>query len=264
VSRKSKTFLLFAICLAVTSATSAFLLTNASPESPAPKPQVDGPRPNTRGPRNLHLRPEAFSVSRQLGNRFRPSSRAVSTFVGSLTIGKGEQPVRIVRRQTETGETVELQIGENGLRWSEREGIGAGSGVPTDTERLLAERLIQDSPDQFVLAQLRGASYFTVARNVRPAEAGDDYSGPLWNLVRVDEPQQDESLRPQSTWRIYYINVQTGLPDRVEYQLNGRDILAEMVEWTEQNGEKTPSHMRWSSDGQIVMEYRGMSVSHNQ
>ena len=265
MSRRSKTVLIVAVLLGVAaSATGAFLITRAAPDSPAAKPQVAKPRGDSRGPRNLHLRSEAFNVSRQLGNRFKPSSRAVSTLVGSLTMGEGQQPVRIVRRQTETGETVELLIGESGFRWSEREGIGAGSGVPTDTERLLAERLILDSPDQFVLAQLRGASYFTVARNVRPAAAGDDYSGPLWNLVRVDEPQQNESLRPQSTWRIYYINVQTGLPDRVEYQLNGQDILAEMVEWTEQNGEKTPSHMRWSSEGKTIMEYRAMSISHNQ
>jgi hypothetical protein len=86
----------------------------------------------------------------------------------------------------------------------------------------------------------------------------------LWNLVRVDEPQVDENRRALSTWRIYYINVQTGLPDRVEYQFNDKQIRAEFLDWIEQQGEKTPSRVRWSSDGQTVMEYRATNVSHNQ
>lgn len=265
MSRKSKTFTLCAVSVGIVAcATGIFLITRASAESPTPNTQVAAQRPNTRGPRNLFLRPEALSVSRRLGNRFKPSSRAVSTTTGNLTMGGSQQPVTIVRRQTETGEMVELLVGSRGLTWGDGEGIRAGSGPPTETERLLVERLILDSPDQFVLAQLRGASYFTVARTVRPNDAGDDYRGPLWNLVRVDEARQDESVRPLSTWRIYYINIETGLPDRVEYQLNGQEIKAEILAWSEQNGEKTPSQMRWSSGHQIIMEYRAVSVSHNQ
>jgi hypothetical protein len=127
-------------------------------------------------------------------------------------------------------------------------------------ERLLVERLTLDSPDQFVLAQLRGASYFTIARNVRPADAVDGYAGPLWNLVRVDERQADENLQPQSAWRIYYLNAVTELPERVEYQLNGQEIKVEFLEWTDQQGEKTPSHVKWTSDGQPLMEYRATRV----
>jgi hypothetical protein len=184
---------------------------------------------------------------------------------GSLTIAGSQRPVIIIRRQTETGETVELLLGGRNLTWGEREGIKPGADPPTDTERLLFERLIFDSPDQFVLAQLRRASYFTVARNVRPTDAADDYQGPLWNLVRVDEPQETEDPgRPLSTWRIYYVNAQTGLPDRIEYQVNGQDTRADFVEWTEQFGEKTPSHVRWSRDGQVVMEFHATSVSHSQ
>lgn len=170
----------------------------------------------------------------------------------------------LTRRQTEDGETVELGLANRALTWDVAEGTKTNAGAPADNDRLLLERLILDSPDNFVLAQLRGASYFTVARNVRPTEANDGYDGPLWNLVRVDEPQVDESRRALSTWRIYYINVQTGLPERVEYQLNDKEIKVEFLEWTEQQGEKTPSRVRWSSDGQPLMEYRATSISHNQ
>lgn len=210
------------------------------------------------------LRPEALAVSRRLGARFHPSSRATSTAVGKLVVGSSEHHATIIRRQTETGETVELVLGNRGLRWSEREGTRGAQGALERGDRLFAERLILDSPDQFVLAQLRGASYFTVAQNVRPTDAGDDYNGPLWNIVRVDEPPQDENLRALSTWRLFYINKLTGLPDRIEYQLDGQDIRTDFVEWTEQNGEKSPSHVTWSSGGQVIMEYRATRVSHDK
>jgi hypothetical protein len=263
--RKSRTLLFSAVLvLLVAGAASAFLIIHASTKSPPPITQSPGQRRPTSVLRNLSLRPEALGVARRLGNRFNPSSRAVSVAVGSLTIAGSQQRVTFIRRQTENGEAVELLLGGHGLTWSDREGIRAPSGLLTDAERSPAERLIFDSPDQFVLAQLRGASYFTVARNVRPADAGDDYTGALWNLVRVTEPQENENSASLSSWRIYYINSQTGLPDRVQYQLNGQEIKAEFLEWTEQNAEKTPSYIRWSANDQTIMEYWTTNVSHKQ
>src|SRR5258708_487475 len=83
------------------------------------------------------------------------------------------------------------------------------------TERSLIERLALDSPDQFVLAQLRGASYYTVARDVMPTSAGgsDDYNGPLWDVIRLGEPQTSKSA-PLSHWRIFHINSASSLIDR--------------------------------------------------
>ena len=265
MSRKPRTFVLFVVsAVLVAGSASAFLITRASRDVSAPSAQTSAQPQNTKALRNLSLRPEALSVSRRLGKRFNPSSRAISSSSGSLAIGATQQPVTLVRRQTESGETVELVLGSRSLTWSERAGSKAASGLITDTEGVLIERLVLDSPDQFVLAQLRGASYFTVARNVRPADASDGYSGPLWNVVRVNEPDAEENLRPMSSWRLFYINQLTGLPDRVEYELNGQQIRAEFLDWSEQNGEKTPWHIRWSSNEQPVMEYRVTNVSHNQ
>lgn len=264
--RMPRNLVLCLVCLVViVCITSAFLITRASVQTTAP---TQDPAPVAasinRGPRNLFLQPEALRVSRQLGKRFAPASRAATVSTGTLKMAGSEQPLSITRQQTPTGEAVELVLRDRRLNWNEREGTNSSSSSLTDAERLLVERLTLDSPDQFVLAQLRGASYFTVARNVRPAEAVDGYAGPLWNLVRVDERQQEERLRPQSSWRIYYLNVQTGLPDRIEYQLNGQEIKVEFLEWTEQQGEKTPSLVRWASNGQPIMEYRAAAVSHNQ
>ena len=245
-------------------AINAFLITRAAPHAASLNTQEPVQQRANRGGRNVSLQPEALRVSRRLGKRFARSSHAITTTFGSLTLAGNQQPLTLVRRQTESGEDVELALEGRGLTWTDKDGIKAGSGVVTDMERLLVERLLLDSPDQFVLAQLRGASYFTVARNVRPTDANDGYKGALWDLVRVDEPQTEEKLRAFSAWRIYYINVQTGLPDRVEYQLNGQEIKAEFLAWSETQGERTPSRVRWSSGGQTVMEYQVTNVSHDQ
>lgn len=264
--RMSKSLAVGGVCLLVVACATgtAVLITRASGDASPQTVQTTASRLVIKGRRNVSLQPEALHVARQLGKRFSAASRAVSASSGQLTIAGTQRAFSFTRRQVESGETVELSLADRALTWNAGEGTKTNAGVPTDSERLLLERLILDSPDNFVLAQVRGASYFTVGRNVRPAEASDGYDGPLWDLVRVDEPQADEKLRALSTWRIYYINVQTGLPGRVEYQLDGKDIRAEFLDWTEVEGEKTPALIRWSSDGQPVMEYRATSVSHNQ
>jgi hypothetical protein len=125
----------------------------------------------------------------------------------------------------------------------------------------LIERLVFDSPDQFVLAQLRGARYFTVSRGVRPAEAGDGYSGPLWNIVRVDDRETDQSKPAESRWRLYYLNTNNGLIDRIVSEVNGQQIIAELS-WTESNGEKVPSQITWTRQGQVIMQYSLTNFSH--
>lgn len=265
MSRMSKNLVLGGVCLAVVAcATSAVvLITRAANNSSQPSSIVPSRRTN-KGVRNLSLQPEAARVARQLGKRFGSASRTATTFSGQLNTSEGQQSITFTRRQTYDGETAELSLSNRALTWSAEEGPKAGANAPTETERLLLERLILDSPDNFVLAQLRGASYFTVARNVRPTDATDGYNGPLWNLVRVDEPLVDENRKALSTWRIYYINVETGVPDRVEYQFNGKEIRVEFLDWIEPQGEKTPSRVRWLSDGQPLMEFRTTSTSHNK
>ena len=220
MSRKSRTVLCCVVLLVIAVAGSAFLITRAAPERGVTVQSAAQARAGKRL-RNLFLQPEALRVARQLGKRFSATSRMTSVIAGTVSISGAEQPLSIRRQQTETGEQLELLIGGRTLTWSEQDGTKAVSSPVGDAERLLAERLALDSPDQFVLAQLRGASYFTAARNVRPADAKDGYAGPLWDLVRVAEPPEKDEARPLKSWRIYYLNTQTSLPDRVEYELNG-------------------------------------------
>lgn len=230
---------------------------------PAPADQANRGRAKPRH-RNLSLQPEALAVARRLGTRFGHRSRARSTVVGTLTIGAETRVVHIVRTQTDDGEEIEINPAGRGgpLRWNNETGALVSGSRAHGADRDLIERLVFDSPDQFVLAQLRGASYFTVARYVRPTDAGENYRGPLWNIVRVSDPQADESKAPQSLWRLYYIDAATGLIDRIESEVNGRRTLAEFSGWTEQNGEKVPATITWKQDGQTVMEYRVNSFGH--
>jgi len=215
------------------------------------------------GPRNLALQPEAFNMGRRLGGRFAPGKREKSILVGTLTMGADRRVVQTTRTQTDDGEQVEIRIAgsQGSLTWDSGQGALSSSGRATGTTRELIERLVLDSPDQFVLAQLRGASYYTVVRNVRPDDANDGYAGPLWNIVRVGDPQTDNEKQPESRWRLYYINTTTGLIDRIVSEVQGQQITAEL-KWTEAGGEKLPAQIVWTRQGQTIMQYNLANFSH--
>lgn len=249
---RSKTVLLWTLPIVILAcAVSAVLIRGTSSQTPV--------QPRTGKMRNLSLQPEAFKLSRRLGNRFAPSRQTSSTLVGTLITGTLQQDVNVVRKQTSTGEEVGIGVaGAAGtLTWSDVEGPGASGANVNEGQRMLIERLVLDSPDQFVLAQLRGASYYTVARNVRSDLGGsDDYTGPLWDVIRVEEPDRGASRRPLSNWRLYYLNVQTGLIDKIVSEVRGEQIEANVLQWVDQGGEKIPSHIIWKRGDETVQEFR--------
>jgi hypothetical protein len=206
------------------------------------------------------MQPEALRLARRLGKRFGRSSPTASVLTGTVTIGGSAQPITITRRQFGIGENVELIVASRALTWGANEGARAVSSTPTETERLLIERLVYDSPDYFVLAQLGRASYFTVARNMRPGDAPDNYDGPLWTVVRVDD-QSDQRAAALSRWRLYYLNSSTGLIDKVISETQGERIEAIFSDWIERAGEKFPSTIRWTIQGQTLMSFNLANVT---
>jgi hypothetical protein len=208
-----------------------------------------------RSSRNLALQPEAAKLSRKLGKRF--SGSGASILIGDLVANNQVSPVQIVRRQNERGERLEISAtgGANLLTWTDSEGSRSNGITATGFDRSLLERVVFDSADQFVLAQLRGASYYTVARNVRPDEVGDSYTGPVWTVVRVTDPDRDEQRKPGSTWRLYYINATTGLIDKIVSEIGGERTEANFS-WTTSAGETIPAHIIWTRDSQTIMEFK--------
>lgn len=246
-------------------ATTAFVLVQAGARRPSNSSSpAQNSRPTRSATRNLSGQPEAFKMSRQLGRRFANGKRVQSTLIGTLTISGERKILRIVRKQTSEGEDIEVNVAGSGLSltWDATQGPLTSGTRASGSERDLIERLVLDSPDQFVLAQLRGASYYTIARNVRPEGATDNYNGPLWNIVRVDDPEKDITKRAQSAWRLYYINTLTGLLDKVVYEAQGQPVVAEFSRWTNLNGENIPGETNWTRQGQTIMQYRLTNFSY--
>lgn len=213
--------------------------------------------------RNLALQPEAFNLSRRLGHRFSPGKHETSELVGTLTFGSERRAVRTTRLQTDDGERIEIGIAGTPrvLSWDREHGSLAANDRAVGADRKLIERLVLDSPDEFVLAQLRGASYYTVNRNVRPDDAGNDYAGPTWRVIRIDDPERDETKRPQSRWRLHYVNNRTGLIDRIVSNIDGQEFTAELS-WTEVAGETVPARIIWKRQGQLLMRFDLGGFSH--
>jgi hypothetical protein len=203
------------------------------------------------------IQPEAALMRRRLGERFRLAGREVSVLTGTLTVNGEQQSVRIVRRQEPRGEEVTLELSGTAqpLTWKADEGARLGGAAAGEVERRLIERIVLDSPDQFVQAESRGSSYRVVGRMVRPADSGDPetYQGPLWNIVRITEPASF-SDKIVSGVRLYNVNVDTGLIDRVLSKEGDDVILAELSEWTNQGGELVPMRTVWKRNGEVVMQ----------
>ena len=211
----------------------------------------------------LRFQPAADGMRRRLGRRFSTAGLEESVLAGTLTIRNNPVPIRITRTQDGDGEQVEIAL--NGepvpLRWNSSDGATAGAATATSAQRSITERLTLDSAEQFIFAQLRGAAYNTVARDIRPAEAGDsdDYGGPVWDLVRVVESTSLSKNRPQSAWRIYYLNTSTGLIDKILSREDDDNVIAQLSSWVDQGGELVPTRITWTRNKQLLME---LSISH--
>ncbi len=98
-----------------------------------------------------------------------------------------------------------------------------------------------------------------------PAGAGgaDNYSGPFWDIVRVDDPDAGPQKNPLSKWRLYYLNSQTGLIDKVVSEIHGERVETSFADWVEQAGEKFPSRITWTRHDRTIMELKLSNFTHN-
>jgi hypothetical protein len=229
------------------------------PQSDATTASADGPKSNS-----LALQPEAVKLSRRIRAKgFDPQKPRTVVVDGVLTTATDRRNVQIVRTQTLSGEQVDITLTGTTvpLSWDATSGARTSSGTISTADRALLERFTFDGADQFILAQLRGASYSVIARNVRPDDAPENYSGPLWDIVRIDDPEQDAQKQLLSRWRLYYLNTTTGLIDKISYDSQGDRVEAKLSEWTERNGEKFPASITWTSHEKPLATFNVTNVS---
>ncbi len=225
------------------------------PQSQQHESLTNGPARATSRFRNLSLQPEAAKLSKRLGQRFIGSDSDASVTIGEITTGETRIPARVLRKQDERGESVEISVNARSLVWNALHGAKS-DGPLTEFDRSLIERLVFDSADAFVLGQLRGASYQVIGKNVRADLGGaDNYSGPLWTVVRVSYTGAD-GAKPENVTRVFYIDSRTGLIDKVISEVGGEEIEAILGGWSTQDGESFPSLVRWSIGGRQVMEFK--------
>jgi hypothetical protein len=259
--RRAKTLLALALLIVFGVGTWGMARSGGTRSLPEQGAQASASAAKVRG-RNLSLQPAALGLGRKLGQRFLKAGREVTVLEGTITTDTGGRYIIVRRVQDEGGERVEITVAGSGapLTWdaggTSQTGHQAAAGASA-----LAERLVLDSPDQFVLAQLRGAPYTVVARGVRADEGGgESYSGPLHDVVRVGEPSRVEGAVP--AWRLYYLNRGTGLLDRVISEEGGERVEAVLSGWAEHAGEWQPARVTWSRRGQVFMALAVTNVAH--
>ena len=229
------------------------------PQSTATTASVAGPESS-----NFALEPDAVKLSRRVRAKgFDPKKPRTVVIDGVLATATDRRNVQIVRTQNGSGEHVEVSLTGTvtPLSWDATSGARTSVGTLSAADRALLERFTFDGADQFILAQRRGASYSVVARNVRPDDAPEDYAGPLWDVVRIDDPEPDQQKQPLSRWRLYYLNSLTGLIDKISYDSQGDRIEANLSDWTDHNGEKFPSTITWTSHDKPLATFSVTNVS---
>lgn len=262
----SKILLLVVVCVAVSAAvfiayarpTSHLLKTQELPSQSTPQNGDDGEAGN------LSLQPEAVKLSRRVrGPGFDPKKPRTLVIHGVLATATEQRNVQIRRNQSGRGEQMEVSLAgsQAPLLWDAAAGAHSAAGPLNLNDRALLERFTFDSADEFIFAQLRGAAYSVVARNVRPDDAPEDYSGALWDVIRVDDPEQDEAKKPLSPWRLFYINTRTGLIDSIVCDSQGDRIVANFSDWIDRSGEKFPAKITWTSNGRTLMSFNLTNVS---
>ena len=216
------------------------------------------------GSRDIATQPEAIKLSRRIGGeRFKSKTPPALILQGVISTGSEKQNVQLSRSRTASGERVDVSLANSPatMSWDAGSGARSSAGALNLNDRFLLERLIFDSAEQFILAQLRGASYYVVGRNVRPDDAADNYSGPLWTVVRIEDQETDAQKEPLSRWRLYYLNSTTGLIDKVVSEYQGQRIEASFSDWMKQGDELSPSTITWTSNGQKLMTFTVTNVS---
>ena len=213
----------------------------------------------------ISLQPQAIKLAKRLGQRFVGAQSGRSLLRGTVASGTESRDVLISRWASEAGEEVEVTLdGPRGpSTWMAHGGVVTPLAGASTADGELVERLLADSPDRFVLAQLEGASYSAIARNVRPATANDGEEATLWEVVRVDE-QPDKGGNAASRWRLFYLNVRTGLIDRVVSQWRGETVEAQFFDWTKCSSELVPARIIWAQAGHTLMEFRLTSFIYAQ
>ena len=259
-----KILLSVVVCVAVSAAvfiarpTSHILTTQEFP------PQSTTQNVDVGAAGNLSLQPEAVKLSRRVrGAGFDTQKPRTLVMQGVLATATEQRNVQIRRNQNSSGEQLQVLLAgsQAPLLWDAVAGAHGSAGPLNLNDRALLERFTFDSADEFILAQLRGAAYTVVARNVRPDDAPEDYSGALWDVVRVDDPEQDEGKKPLSAWRLYYINTRTGLIDSIVCDSQGDRIVANFSDWIDRSGEKFPAKITWTSNGRTLMSFNLTNVS---
>lgn len=226
-------------------------------------PQVGQPSAGRLYSRLAH-QPEADRVRRSLGQRYLGPGRERTILSGTLTVGTDQGPVQLVRTQTDDGERVELIVGSGAsMVWTPNDGALVDGRQATGNARAILERLALDSADEFVLAQLRGASYYTVARGAMPKSAGgsESYTGPIWDIVRTGEPEAKGADATLSRFRSFHVDTSTGLIARCFSEELGETIVAEFSQWVDRSGEKIPTQIIWSKGGQAIMKFSVASAA---
>jgi hypothetical protein len=198
-----------------------------------------------------------------LGDRFEVPGKERVTLSARFTRYRGSAKT--------TGQATIIRELPNKLRFSEHTAAGAremgfdgntfwtsgSNGAPQGADLQLLEFLVWDSIEFFIAGQANGAATRVLGDRFRLDDGrAPGYAGPFYDVLKVDENFTSStgiSRRPT----IYYLNSETGLPERVVYDHPSKEktrVIIEFTNWLTVGDQKLPGKATRRENGMTTEE----------
>ncbi len=213
------------------------------------------PTQNIRHIRRSLLPSLPSEALKQLGDRLERAGKERLTLVGNFQKGPYAQPVafrfveesltRRLRFETGTGSAKEVLLFNGGQ-------FTKSVGTLTSDDQVLVQTLLDDSVEQFFIAQMNGLASRYLGKGYR-VEDQSDQKGRSYHMYQVFAPvpfRKTRSLQPKN----YYINSRTLLIDRIEYdtasQGGKKQVVVEIRQWGQIQGQRIPVQIARKENGE--------------
>lgn len=228
-----------------------------SAQDVAPKPTTSD---QSFGVNRAELDRHVLRALDNLGDRFERAGKERAVLTGSITRygnATGTSAVRIIRelpnklRYEEQTQKGQLVLGFDGQSpW-------ALNGAPTSEQIDFIISLLRDSADRFIVGQALGHPTRMLGEKYRLDDGSNtNYAGHFYDIFKVDDTlvSAGETLHRPT---FFYINSQTGLPERIVYERQEAATIRVVVElgnWATVAGQKVPTKISRKEDGAVVTE----------
>ncbi len=193
------------------------------------------------------VRLDLAHAAQVLGDRLRTTGKERAALTGVVTKTDGAPASVQLLREFPDKVRLEKQDGApEVVLFDGKRGAQNGADPDNESEDLL-ELLVYDWPDQFFVHHADGSGLYLVASRAQWLESGRP-TGVFYNVYdALDKIQSGKTVR--SRVARFYVNADSGLIERVQYQGSGGPVEVRFTDWQVANGQRFPAGVERLENG---------------